>query len=797
MPQFEIGQPELVNLHHYTFLIDQHALIDLETNLMTHIHTVNERLLNHVYFSTQKTNSYEKMQPLDLVKKSKKLYHSFLNAALTQEFLQRYIGLGFSEINPTEKDVNSLTQTVFYETDLMSMQANRQSYEFEKECINQMARSTLRKYNRRVEGGRDMKQKYRMSLKIGQGFTFSKYNTLMHFLNVLECYWHNPDLSNIQVLGKDIRVLLVLSCQKIFFHKGHAGYYYYGPFEKSSSYSGYELDLAVASSTERLVPTVSEQKRGGYNQLIITDRVYEYEYLRNILSEMFRRANGVRLKTDNEVLNLCLLSLMLDFGLYQEYVGLLHLPFLNCLQHQSDTRELQVEIANLIYEFDRKNTVYSVTRNRVEELIFETSYRFLVNKSFPLESPQFKLIQSLNSDPDYQSYVLFCKIYMSLCQINKSVEVDYYKVYCDSEFRIIIPQNYSKSTSDYLENITKHYTFSERENIMMYDDLPIFDLRGPEQPEIKLFRIRFDSATEIQSMVKYMEFTNVFRVLGSGDRYLVFIADNVLLVEVLEPSETSIRINKIAVEVATVFFNEAISFIPCFKYSESEDVVLFTSSNIQCLVDKGGQFSSDYYGMKHELIECIISDEVFIDLNDDHVFKSFKLSELLTESKVVIYFPDYILQISDRSQLINLLDFAIHIRNVSFFILILFFLRRCSVSLEFIDDEKTTKISGPWREAILYVLGRANPNSHYDSIFKRQFLELDQHQDVPLSNFIDVMCENFMKYQRFIDGTYQIIPTIKQREFLKRIICAKECFHFSEVGSGKTKGKRIIHLWHV
>jgi hypothetical protein len=332
---------------------------------------------------------------------------------------------------------------------------------------------------------------------------------------------------------------------------------------------------------------------------------------------------------------------------------------------------------------------------------------------------------------------------------------------------------------------------------MMYDDLPIFDLRGPEQPEIKLFRIRFDSATEIQSMVKYMEFTNVFRVLGSGDRYLVFIADNVLLVEVLEPSETSIRINKIAVEVATVFFNEAISFIPCFKYSESEDVVLFTSSNIQCLVDKGGQFSSDYYGMKHELIECIISDEVFIDLNDDHVFKSFKLSELLTESKVVIYFPDYILQISDRSQLINLLDFAIHIRNVSFFILILFFLRRCSVSLEFIDDEKTTKISGPWREAILYVLGRANPNSHYDSIFKRQFLELDQHQDVPLSNFIDVMCENFMKYQRFIDGTYQIIPTIKQREFLKRIICAKECFHFSEVGSGKTKGKRIIHLWHV
>ena len=31
------------------------------------------------------------------------------------------------------------------------------------------------------------------------------------------------------------------------------------------------------------------------------------------------------------------------------------------------------------------------------------------------------------------------------------------------------------------------------------------------------------------------------------------------------------------------------------------------------------------------------------------------------------------------------------------------------------------------------------------------------------------------------------MPTRKQKEFLYKIITADECFHFSEVGSGKTK----------
>lgn len=218
-----------------------------------------------------------------------------------------------------------------------------------------------------------------------------------------------------------------------------------------------------------------------------------------------------------------------------------------------------------------------------------------------------------------------------------------------------------------------------------------------------------------------------------------------------------------------------------------QDVILFTSPNIHYLVDKSGQFNENYYGMKHELIECILSEQVFVDLNDEHVFKSFKLSELLTESKTVLYFPDYRLQVQSQQQLINLLDLAIYLRNISFFVLTLFYLRRASVALEFVEKERdVTKIAGPWREAILYVLGRSS-NAHYDEIFQAQFFNVNEHADKPLNEFVEILCENFKSYQRFTDGAYQIIPTEKQKKFLQKIICAPECFHFSEVGSGKTK----------
>jgi hypothetical protein len=230
------------------------------------------------------------------------------------------------------------------------------------------------------------------------------------------------------------------------------------------------------------------------------------------------------------------------------------------------------------------------------------------------------------------------------------------------------------------------------------------------------------------------------------------------------------------------------SFVPCFSYAESNDVILFASKNIHYMVDQGGQFATDYYGMRHEVIECIYSDEVFVDLNDEHIFKRNKLSELLTESKTVLFYPDFLLQVQNRQELMNLLDLGARLRNVSFFILALFYLRRCSVHLNFVEEEDNVKkISGPWKAAIVYVLG-GRSSDHYDSIFRKQFFDLNGHKSMPLDGFIDKLCDNFTKYQRFTeDGEYLIVPRPKQKDFLKRIICAEECFHFSEVGSGKSK----------
>eukprot|EP00536_Pseudo-nitzschia_multiseries_P000059 jgi/Psemu1/321429/estExt_fgenesh1_pg.C_20043 len=790
--QYEIGQKELIDIHHYTYMIDHCSIGRADSDLVSRVHGVNQLLLKHIFVSANNKNNYDKILSIDRFASYKKDYRSFLDDFMTVDFFSSNAGLGFTDYNPKEKEINSMTQTVFYDTAFMRRQQFRMEYEFEKECLNQMARTSLSKYGQKVEGDVECSNKYKVYVKIGFGHTYSKYNTLMHFLNVVQSYWRNPDLSNIALFGKDIRALLALSSQKIFFENDHCGYYHYGPLETSSRGGGYyssrtSLDLAVATPARHAAAGVSRQKRNDTNHLIITDRIYEYSHLKKILQKTFDSVEETQFKSDNQVINLCLLSLMLDFGLFERHVGLLNLPFLQDLQHKSDTRELQVEVANKLYEFDRKNTSNTVTRSKVEELIFETSYKFLVNKDFNVQSAQFKLIRELNSDPDYQSYVLLVKIYMSLCQINKSVEVDYYKVRCNDEFRIVIPNNFSKETGEYLEETTKHYTFSEHDGIMTYDDAPVFDLR-PHQPEINLYRVRLDPSTKKQSMVKYIEATNVFRIVDdSKEQYLIFIANNTLAVDVVDSTKMKICVNSIPVEVATVFFNDAISFVPCFQYTDSEDVVLFTSRNFKFHVDSAGQYCTDYYGMRHELIEYINSEEIVQDLNDETVFKLFKLSELLTESKTVFYFPDYLLQIPDRSQLINLLDLALKLRNISFFILLLIYLRRSSIRLEFRESEGNARyISGPWKEAILYVLGRST-NSHYDSIISPQFFDLNQFRDLPLDDFIEALCENFTKYQRFVDGSCQIVPRARQKSFLKKIICAEECFHFSEVGSGKTK----------
>ena len=839
MAQFEIGQRELVDLHHYTYEIDLVSMAGKkhfdDKAVLARVHAVNELLVGKTYFSTQKLPDYDKFLTLAKFQASKH-YEFFLETFMSVAFFNEFVGLGLSPFVPAEKEVNALTQTAWYSVEMMSKQSWRQEYEFEKECINQMARSTLRSHQSTFGASQDLEQKYTIAIHVGQGHTYSKYNTLMHFLSLAEGYWHNPDLNATQVFGKDIRALLAISCQKIFFEPGHS-YYHYGPIEAPSvGYGRNDMDLAVATSVGEAMPYVSREKRGSKHIVALTDRVYEYNYLRSLLVGLFSRALGVRFKSDDIVINLCLLSLLIDFGLAEDYASLLNLPLLQSLRAASgdgatsargirtggassssrssdggggaarsvDKRQLQVEVSNWINEFDKKNQAdLVVTRLRVEELLFEASYKFIVNKNFSVNSKTFELIRCLNADPANQQYVLMCKLYVSLCQINKSVEVDYYKVRCNGDYRIIIPRNFSKATSEYLAHLTEQYTFSEKGGLVLYGELAVFDVR-PLQPEIHLHVVRFDAATPVQSMVKYIEISNVLRAVdssllvaptrragetlaGSLEQYLIFIADNALLVEVSAASETRIRINRIAVQVATIFFNEAISFIPCFKYADSEDVILFTSRNIHYLVDKAGQFNENYYGMKHELIELITSEQILIDLNDEHVFKTCKLSELRTESKTVVFFPDYLLQVQSQQQLINLLDLAIYIRNVSFFILVLVYLRRASIRLSFIDKENgVVKITGPWKEAIRYAL-QLSSNPQYDAIFERQFFDLRQHADRPLKEFIDVLCENFTRYQRFSEGAYQIVPTDKQKAFLHHILTADACFHFSEVGSGKTK----------
>jgi len=303
-------------------------------------------------------------------------------------------------------------------------------------------------------------------------------------------------------------------------------------------------------------------------------------------------------------------------------------------------------------------------------------------------------------------------------------------------------------------------------------------------------------------MVKYIEISNMFKACNldakgpissstdpTNQAYIFFIADTTLMVEISSRGVLTLKINQIPIEIATIFFNPAISFVPCFKYVDSQDVILFTSKNLHYLVDSGGQFNENYYGMKHNLIDCISSEEIYVDLNDEHVFKSFKLAALLTESKTVVYSPFYRLQLQSRQQLINLLNYAIYIRNLSFFILVLFYLRRCSVKLEYHHvEKKIKKITGPWLEAIKYVLGHES-NAHYEKLFADQFFDLESTaiRDMPLAAFVDVLCKNFTEYQQQFNGQFQIVPTDKQKQFLQRIVKAPECFHFSEVGSGKTK----------
>jgi hypothetical protein len=208
-----VGQPELVELHHYTYEIDTAAMLDAkkvatdDLAMVARVRAVNKALGEQFLSSTNRSSDYDKLLSHAQFVKSRH-YETYLSKFMSPEYFTEFAGLGFSQINLKEKDVNALTRTAFYDAELMSRAAWRQEHEFEKECLNQIARSNLREHLTAFCGGDvDLRQGYTVSARIGQGFTYSKYNTLMHFLNVTECYWHNPDLNSIGVFGKDVRAV--------------------------------------------------------------------------------------------------------------------------------------------------------------------------------------------------------------------------------------------------------------------------------------------------------------------------------------------------------------------------------------------------------------------------------------------------------------------------------------------------------------------------------------------------------------------------------------------------------------
>ena len=103
--QFEIGQPELVNAHHYTYEIDLHSLSKRgqDAALSNRIHSVNAFLAAHVHFSTQRLDDYHKFLSSQQFTSSKKHYDFFLHSFMSSDFFDEYVGLGLTEINLKEK----------------------------------------------------------------------------------------------------------------------------------------------------------------------------------------------------------------------------------------------------------------------------------------------------------------------------------------------------------------------------------------------------------------------------------------------------------------------------------------------------------------------------------------------------------------------------------------------------------------------------------------------------------------------------------------------------------------------
>ena len=75
MAQFEVGQQELVAVHHYTYMLDMCSMISESApskDAFARIRAVNAVLLEHVHFSTQRHSDYDKIMSKKDFTRSKK-----------------------------------------------------------------------------------------------------------------------------------------------------------------------------------------------------------------------------------------------------------------------------------------------------------------------------------------------------------------------------------------------------------------------------------------------------------------------------------------------------------------------------------------------------------------------------------------------------------------------------------------------------------------------------------------------------------------------------------------------------
>ena len=153
-----------------------------------------------------------------------------------------------------------------------------------------------------------------------------------------------------------------------------------------------DLDLAVAADHSQVTPGCSTGRSDACN-VIAVDRVFERSYLQRALEGLMSRVDG-EIRTDDAEINLALLSLLLDFGLFR-YASLLRLPSLPAAG-RGDLRQLQVEVSDSIHERDKKTTQDGVTRLRVEDLLFEVAHKFLVNRRVDARGYANKVIRALH-----------------------------------------------------------------------------------------------------------------------------------------------------------------------------------------------------------------------------------------------------------------------------------------------------------------------------------------------------------------------------------------------------------------